>query len=427
MLRRMNRPPQSALPLRAKIAIILPLITLYFFSYFQRVAVPGTIFDELQLEFAVTASAVTALGAITFYLYGGAQMFVGVLVDRFGAARVTFAGGALMVLGAFLFPMAPSIGALYAARALVGLGVSAMYLCMVKELDRLFGPRLFPQLLGVALFLGYSGGLVATYPLQRAVSTFGWRASFLCAAILIAAALAWALTVLRRDPRAGGRTGFSWRQALAVLCNRGSIPPLVSGAINFMIYFLFQAAIGKKFLEDFAGISGGRASSFTFVMVLCCMVTIFLSGFVSRLIGNRRKPVLVASCALTLVLLCALLFGMARGAPGWAYLAIYTGFAASASGSAMFSSCLVKEVNPANLVAVSIGMANSMAYLTIAVCVNLAGLVLDLFRNEAVVTEHSIIYPPQAYAALFWGLLALAVVSLVAACLARETRGVCRA
>lgn len=400
---------------------------LYFFSYFQRVAVPGTIFNELQSDFAVTASAVTALGAITFYLYGSAQLFVGMLVDRFGAGRVTLVGGVLMVIGAFLFPIAPSIGLLYAARAMVGLGVSAMYLCMVKELDRLFGPRLFPQLLGVALFLGYSGGLAATYPLQKAVSAFGWRASFFGAAILTTIVLIWALSVLRRDPHASVRTRFSFRQALTILRNRDSLPLLISGAINFTIYFLFQATIGKKFLEDFAGISGSRAASFTCAMMVCCMVTIFLSGFLSRLIGNRRKPILVASCALTLFSLCALLLSMAHSAPGWIYLVIYLGFATSASGSAMFASCLIKEVNPANLVGVSIGMVNSLAYLSIAININLAGMILDWFKNEAIITEHSIIYPPQAYITLFWSLLALAVISFVASCCARETRGVCRA
>ena len=209
--------------------------------------------------------------------------------------------------------------------------------------------------------------------------------------------------------------------------NRDSIPLLICGAINFTVYFLFQATIGKKFLEDFAEIPGSRASSFTCAMMICCMVTIFFSGFVSRLIGNRRKPVLIASCALTLISLCVLLSGMALGAPSWVYLVLYMGFAASASGSAMFASCLIKEVNPANLIGVSIGMVNCLAYLTIAASINLAGMVLDLFKSGAIMAERRIIYPPQAYVTLFCILLAFAAISFAASCFARETRGVCRA
>ena len=427
MVRRMQQVPQSTLSLRVKFTIILSLTGLYFLSYFQRVAVPGTIFNELQSDFAMPASAVTAVGAITLFLYGGAQVFAGGLVDRYGAARLTLVGGGLMLMGAFLFPLAPSPGFLYAARGLLGLGVSAMYLCLVKELDRLFGPRLFPQLLGVALFLGYSGGLVATYPLQKAVSAFGWRASFLGAALVTAMVLACALAVLRRDPHASGRSQFSWSHAFAVLRNRDSIPLLVCGGINFMIYFLLQATIGKKFLEDFAGIAGSRASSFGGVMMLVAMVTIFLSGFILRLMGNRRKPALVACCALTFVSLCALLFNMARDVPGWMYLVPYIGFAASSSGSSMFGACLMKEVNPSHLVAASVGMLNSTAYLIMALGMNVSGMILDLFKDKADVTERCIIYPPQAYAAIFWILLAFAAVSLVASCFSRETRGVCRA
>jgi len=50
---------------RVEIAILVCMLAVYFFSYFQRVAVPGTVFDEIQATFGVTATAVTALGAFS--------------------------------------------------------------------------------------------------------------------------------------------------------------------------------------------------------------------------------------------------------------------------------------------------------------------------------------------------------------------------
>ena len=44
------------------ILLLLCMCLLYFFSYFQRIAVPGICFDELQRDFKTSAAAITALG-----------------------------------------------------------------------------------------------------------------------------------------------------------------------------------------------------------------------------------------------------------------------------------------------------------------------------------------------------------------------------
>ena len=67
---------------RLAVAAFATMGSIYFFSYFQRVGVPGTIFNELQSSFAATAAAVTALSSIYLYIYAGAQLIVGMLADR---------------------------------------------------------------------------------------------------------------------------------------------------------------------------------------------------------------------------------------------------------------------------------------------------------------------------------------------------------
>ncbi|HEY3417200.1 MAG TPA: MFS transporter, partial [Armatimonadota bacterium] len=57
---------------------------IYFFSYFHRVAVPGTVFNELQHDFGATAGAITLLSAIYLYIYGGMQLIAGVMNDKLG-------------------------------------------------------------------------------------------------------------------------------------------------------------------------------------------------------------------------------------------------------------------------------------------------------------------------------------------------------
>src|SRR5450759_1644366 len=123
---------------RTELLILAGMIALYFFSYFQRVAVPGTVFNELQVDFNASAVAITALGALFLYVYGFWQIFAGMLADRFGGLRMVLIGGLLMTAGALVFPLARGLPLLYTTRVLVAFGASFMYISLIKEIDTLF-------------------------------------------------------------------------------------------------------------------------------------------------------------------------------------------------------------------------------------------------------------------------------------------------
>ena len=187
-----------------KLLLLLCMCLLYFFSYFQRIAVPGICFDELQVDFKASAAAITALGSIFLYIYGFAQFFIGVLADRYGGRRTMLAGASILAAAGIMFPLSNSLPMLYISRAILAAGASTIFLSLVKEIDTLFNPRHFAIWLGIALFMGYSGGIVGTYPLERAISHFGWRQALLGAGLLSLAALAIAFIVFRifREGRA---------------------------------------------------------------------------------------------------------------------------------------------------------------------------------------------------------------------------------
>ena len=66
---------QQARQKRRELIMLVGMTALYFISYFQRVAVPGTVFNELQVDFNASAVAITALGALFLYIYGFWQIF----------------------------------------------------------------------------------------------------------------------------------------------------------------------------------------------------------------------------------------------------------------------------------------------------------------------------------------------------------------
>ncbi|MBI3944535.1 MAG: MFS transporter [Armatimonadetes bacterium] len=422
------RPPMAAAAgfakrKRMELLILVSMTTIYFFSFFQRVAVPGTLFDELQREFSASAGAITGLAAIYLYLYGAMQPITGILADRLGAAKVVLIGGFLLSAGSLLFPLAGSIPALYAARALVGLGASLIYVSIAKALDGLFGAAHFVVFLGLVIFLGYAGGLVATWPFERLASAFGWRAGLTGVGLACTVALVGAFLLFRRTGQlAHHASGSSLRAVGIVLCNRDSWPNFLLSVGNFAVYFLVQATIGKKFLTDYGGLTSAAAASFTGVMILVVMCTALAGGFLSRLLGNRRKPLVIASVACVLSGVALMLLLLRLDAAGAWFLPCYILLAFSSIGSAA-GSALMKELNPPDIVGTTVGLLNASCYLAVAVVSSAAGVIMDRFDDRAVRTATAVIYPKEAYESILLLCLALSVTSLVAACFVRETRG----
>ena len=64
------------------LGLILLGTLFYFVANFQRIAIPGAIFDVLEQELSVGAPQITAFGAIYMYVYDFTQLLIGVFVDR---------------------------------------------------------------------------------------------------------------------------------------------------------------------------------------------------------------------------------------------------------------------------------------------------------------------------------------------------------
>ncbi|MDP2989754.1 MAG: hypothetical protein Q8O57_04220, partial [Kiritimatiellota bacterium] len=189
--------------------------------------------------------------------------------------------------------------------------------------------------------------------------------------------------------------------------------------------FLFQASIGKKMLSDACGANSAQAAAIMFGMLLATMVFTSLAGFLARLIGNRRKPLIVGGTSLTIGALAFMLWVLTHPSDSAGLMAagcILLGI--SVSVSPLLTSTM-KEVNPDEAAATSVGLINCLSYLCVAVITNMAGMVMDTFREQAVVTTQAIIYPASAYRMILLGCLIAAAASWTSSLFISETRGLC--
>jgi MFS family permease len=408
---------------RAELLAILFMDLVYFFTYFQRVAIPGTIFDQLQSDFSMSPASVVLLGGIALYIYGGMQVFAGFAIDRFGAYRVFVIGGVLVSAASVLFPLSNGLAMLFGTRALVGLGASLIYLSVVKEIDNRFDDRNFSVLLSGSIFVGYAGGLYGTAPFEYMVGIFGWRHALLIVGGGCTLALIGSLFFICKGQLEDDLVRDPLPVSLKrVLTNRFSYPILIVGPVVFATYFVVQSTIGKKLLTDCFALRPETASAYTFTMMLTSMTMAVAAGFLSRRLGNRRKPIMVVSTVVSalagLMVIAALTL---HAGPGW-ILGAYVLFGGSSCAS-VISCCSMKEVNQPNAAATSVGTLNGAAYCLVAVLATCAGLVLGAYKDHAVVTPTAIHYPMEAYRAYFAGTLVLAICAFVASLMVQETYG----
>jgi len=410
-----------------KRAVILFLLMagLYAVSFFQRVAVPGTIFNDLQKEFAVGAGAITVLSSIYLFIYAGQQFFLGILADKFGGIRLTVISGIILCLGAVLFPLSHSLWALYLSRALIGLGAGAMFLSGIKEIDNMVKAKNFAPLVGVFCVIGYGGGLLGTRPFRAMVDAMGWREALMAVAIfsviLLFITFLVGFNVQTKKEEISKKTAIN--NIKLILSNGRAYPLLIAVMINFSLYFSIQSTIGLKFLCDFLKMETDKAADYTFVMMLFTLMTMLVSGMISRKMGNKRKPFLVFcsvnSLSAVILLLCGVFFKL----PALCFMLAYVMLAVSA-GFAPVTISFMKEINHKDAAGLSVGTQNTATYLSVAISTGLIGLILDMFKSKTIITATGInIYPPIAYITVFCLMLIFAIISVITALKTKETNG----
>lgn len=395
-------------------------VLLYFFANFQRVAIPGSIFNELQSSLNVGAKYITALGSMFMYIYAAGQLCAGLLADRYGGERVITFGALLFCLGSILFPFCDSLFMLYLCRFLVGMGASSIYLSLVKILAFRF-PKKFPILLGFFLLCGYGGGVVATAPLVYMVQALTWRTAM---AVFGAGALvSYIFFVLSKHlvtlPRVTNAP-FSFRVFGELLKRKHNRNMILYSSCSFGTYYCIHTVIGKKFLEDFCRMPTEKAAWYIAVLGIIASVSGFCMAFISQAWGNRRKHFLVASG-------CVAVFSY-----GFILVALCLDWRTSFVGILLFgitwfanqgtlSVPMMKDTNVPEAMGAIVSLCNGLVYLMVALLGNAVGFLLDMF--EPVKSGNILIYTNKSYIAVFLLFFLLSCCTLYNACRLRDTRG----
>ena len=402
--------------------LLLAVISiLYFFSNLQKMLVPGATFNELMLIFpGADAANITRLGAAFLYPYAFMQLVTGILADRYSGTRVLFVGALLFCLGSIASAFTVSFGLLFASRLLTGAAAATIYLSAVKEISRLL-PGSLAISIGALTLIGYTGATAGTTPFAIGLHRFGYFpmmigvALALCACYLLflGAAACSSRPPVCRDIK------FHLSTYLDVL----KIPHnnwicLINGC-SFGVFFAIQSIIGKKYLEDFCGLTPKGASAVLMTTMFIAAVNGYLAAWCSRLIGDRRRPFFLfggIGTMLGLLLLFAATLADCR-TPALSIAAIIILTFAANLGSIIVAS--MREVNDENHFGTANSITNFIPYLVTAIFGGLIGRLLEVFPPTVI--DGIKIYGRQSYLLVFALLALTGVGTLVAALNLKET------
>ena len=234
----------------------------------------------LAVELGLSAVELGVLAACLFAAYAATQLPLGVALDAFGARRVQAALMLLTAAGFAIFALSPGFAGLVAARIVLGIGISAGLMAVIKAHADWFERSRVAHVTGIATAMGALGSTLTTSPVQALLPALGWRGIFWVLCLLALGAATWIFLsvpdkpsapdrqrTLRSDIASSGRILASrtfWRLAPAV-------------ATLSMFNFVYLGLWAGPWLRDVAGMDGtaraGVLFFFTFAMVVGSVLT----------------------------------------------------------------------------------------------------------------------------------------------------------
>ncbi len=417
---------------RIRWSIYAILAVSYISVFFHRMA-PAVVSADLMVSFNTSAVALGSLAAMYYYIYTVMQLPAGILADTLGNRISVTLGNLIAGLGSILFGLAETLATASLGRFLVGLGVSVIFVGLMKSNTVWFRERIYGVVSGMTLLIGNMGSVLAAGPLAYLLGFWSWRDIFVGIGLfsLILALLAAlfvrncpedagfpSLREMAGDSAHAGRKQHWLRDMGGLWRNRAIWPGFW---FNFGMaggLFSFAGLWAIPLLRDLHGMNTAEASIYTTLMLVSMALGTLAMGWLSDRMG-RRKPVAIVSAALYLLTWLVLIY--LPWQPGAVAMLLFVLLGAMGGGFVVTYAC-AKEVAAPALSGMAISVVNTGLFLGAAIMQPLFGWVLDLSWEGNTISGVNI-YSADGYQSAMLLMAGFALIALVASLRIRETGG----
>lgn len=395
------------------------LALMYIFVTFHRMAT-GVVKSDLEETFKIGAAQFANIGSMYFYAYFLMQIPSGILADKIGPKKTVTWFSILAAVGSVVFGLAPNLTVAYIGRFLVGIGVSVVFICLIKIQSRWFYSKNFALMIGFVGLAANSGALLAQTPLVYAASAFGWRSTFVYLGVAMVFFAVLTMIFVKDDPTDMGLPGMDeleGRPAVKVDLKVGeALKSVLSNPRTWIVsvvnigmyvgYIVLLGQFGVPYLMTGYGLEKVQAANLIIAAVIGSAVGAMAIGYVSDKI-MKRKIVLVLLSAITLAAWIVFIYFKLPVGMLPAFLFMH-GFVMT---NFTMTWTIANEVNDRRLAGIATGVVNCVGFAGAATIPVYMGKILDA----------NIANPMIGYQKAYFVLIVVVAISLVASFFATET------
>ena len=129
-------------------------------------------------RFGADAATLSMFAVVQLAVYGGMQIPIGLLLDRYGARPIMTIGMVLMAAGQLTLAFSPSVGVAIFARTLLGAGDAAVFPGVLRLIATWFPAQRGPLMSQLTGLVGQGGQLLAIAPLAALLHATSWEVAF---------------------------------------------------------------------------------------------------------------------------------------------------------------------------------------------------------------------------------------------------------
>jgi MFS family permease len=196
---RASAPGAASAPLATLVLLVAAMCVIHIVSQFLRNSI-GVIAPNLAQDMDLGGAGIGLLASAFFLGFAGAQIPLGIAIDRWGPRLAMSVSMGITVISVVLFAIAPNAELLMLSRVLMGAGCASFFMGPLAIYSRWFRPEQFSTLVGIQLGISGLGVIAATAPLAYSTAAIGWRSSFLVVAVVAAIVGIFVYVVARDDP-----------------------------------------------------------------------------------------------------------------------------------------------------------------------------------------------------------------------------------
>lgn len=345
-----------------------------FFLQLSSGVVIGAIMQELQLS-ALEAGIISSA---FYYVYTSMQIPVGMLFDRKSTRLLLAANALLCGIGCLFFAQSENLIQLIIGRLLIGAGSAFAFVGLSHLLRQHFPLKQFGFLIGLSETLGFLATMFGMIAMGSMINQWGWRSFISYSAIisLIISYLCWQY-IPNLSPE-GTKTPKHRQQLLNILSNTKAWINGIFVGLSFIVITVFGAMWAVPFIQLKLACSLKQASVVDAMIFLGAAVSCPLFGKLASLF-SRRKPLMLASCLSTALLLVLVLYLPIHSASVLALLMFMIGVCC---GAYMLAFSIANELAPSDSLSTCTGFTNTLAMLTAPLMQPLIGYLLDVFSGS---------------------------------------------